>query len=344
MTRATCEAEMTATATPVTILGGFLGAGKTTLLKRILSDPQGVRFGVLVNDFGAIDIDGELVVEASGEQISLANGCVCCTIRDDLVTALRTLLDREPAPERIVIETSGVSRPLSVADAVLSPELSDRAVLDGLFCLVDVAGFKDLDFAATELALDQTSGADLVILNKADLATPDEIAAVAATLRGPMPRVRTLETSFAELPHAVLFGVDPLTAARPSPSRSGHGHHHAGHDHNHHQSGHDHEAAPHDHGQEFEAWSWRTERPVDLDRLRAAVPKLPPSLLRAKGILRTEDAGEGRTVFQLVGKRSSFEREAVPAPWESAIVAIGRRGTFDPARLTEILDSCRGDG
>src|SRR5690606_8937754 len=103
---------------PVTILTGFLGAGKTTLLKRILSDPQGTRFGVLVNDFGSINIDAELVVEAGADQISLANGCICCSIKDDLVAAAERLLASEPRADHVVVETSGVSRPLAVIDAL----------------------------------------------------------------------------------------------------------------------------------------------------------------------------------------------------------------------------------
>ncbi len=142
---------------PVTVLAGFLGAGKTTLLKRILEDPQGVRYGVLVNDFGAINIDAELVVETGAGQVSLANGCICCTIRDDLVEAIGRLLALDPAPEHLLIETSGVSRPIAVVDAVMDPSLGGRAGIDGVFCLVDAAGFASLDFAATELAIEQAS-------------------------------------------------------------------------------------------------------------------------------------------------------------------------------------------
>ena len=131
--------------TPVTILSGFLGAGKTTLLRRILTDPRGVRYGVLVNDFGAINIDAALVASTSADQVSLENGCICCTIRDDLVEAIGGLLALDPAPAHLVIEASGVSRPIAVIDAVLDPKLEGNLAVDGVFCLIDAAGFRSLD-------------------------------------------------------------------------------------------------------------------------------------------------------------------------------------------------------
>jgi len=113
---------------PVTVICGFLGAGKTTLLKRILENPEGRRFAVLVNDFGSINIDAALVVETGADQVALSNGCVCCSIRDDLVEALERTVSLAPPPDRIIIEASGVSRPLSILEALDQPELAGRLV------------------------------------------------------------------------------------------------------------------------------------------------------------------------------------------------------------------------
>jgi len=303
---------------PVTILTGFLGAGKTTLLTRILDQPEGVRFGVLVNDFGAINIDAELIVETGADQVSLANGCVCCSIRDDLIGAVENLLKREPVPDRLIVEASGVSRPLAIADALENPPVGDRLAIDGIFCLIDADNFQRLDFAATELALDQALGSDLVAINKCDLADEQTIAAVETTLRGPMPALRLLRTSFADIPHSLL--LDP-EHARPHTAN----HHH--HD--------------HDHADTFMSWSWRSTEPLDLMAFRAAMRALPTDLLRAKGVLAFADRPNERAIFQLVGKRKELKLEPVPPPAESTLVAIARAGAFDPDALTALLDSCR---
>jgi G3E family GTPase len=323
---------------PVTVLTGFLGAGKTTLLKRILSDPQGTRFGVLVNDFGAINIDAELVVEAGADQISLANGCICCSIKDDLVAAADRLLSAAPRPDHIVIETSGVSRPLAVVDALLDNNLGGRVKLDSIYCLVDATGFLQLDFAATELAIDQAACADIVLLNKCDIASPEDIDAAETTLLGPMPNARILRTRFADVPREVLFsgsalrgeGLERARSRNAGPERDGREHGHR----------HDHE---HDHGEEFEGWSWQGTASLDYGKFRQAMRQFPAGVLRAKGILRLSGNREGRGVFHLVGKRSSLEVERDTPPAASMVVAIGRRGAFDPAALTRLIEGCVSD-
>lgn len=326
---------------PVTILAGFLGAGKTTLLKRILSDPQGVRFGVLVNDFGAINIDAELVVETGADQVSLANGCICCTIKDDLVEAAQRLLDNAPVPDHIIIETSGVSRPLAVVDALLDDALKDRIKLEAIYCLVDATGFLDLDFAATELAIDQAICADIILLNKCDVADEANIAAAESTLSGPMPNVRIVRTRFAEVPRDLLFGGGLTTdnertfaQARERQKVAHPGHDHAHHDHD----GDDHHHHD-DHGSEYESWSWQSAAPLDRVKFRSMMQTFPVEILRAKGVLHFTD-GKDRGVFHLVGRRVTLEDEALPAPAISQLVAIGRRGAFDPKQLERMCTAC----
>jgi G3E family GTPase len=328
---------------PVTILTGFLGAGKTTLLRRLLRDPQGQRFGVLVNDFGVVNVDADLVVEASAGRVTLENGCVCCSIQGDLVGALATLLEgTSPAdrpgrpdrpdrpgppdrPDRIVIEASGVSRPLPIAAVLETEALAGRAALDGIFCLVDALSFGDLDFEATELALDQVAGSDLAVLTKTDIAPADRTAAVERALADALPRLRLIRASHGDVPRAVLFGPDAIRAAE----RQGGAAHHHHHDHA-------------DHGAEFAAWHWQSPAALDPRRLRAALRALPTGLLRAKGVIRPSD-GDGRIVVQIVGKRLEMVCEDTAPPAESALVAIGRSGSFDPTALDALIDACAAE-
>ena len=160
---------------PVTILTGFLGAGKTTLLNRILTSDHGLRVGVLVNDFGAINIDADLVVDVNDEMISLANGCVCCQIRDDLVEAVDRLMSTDHPPEYIVLEASGVADPLSIWVTFNDAAHGDKIRLDSVTCIVDAdQAFAHLEDAPglAMLKLQQIGTADLAILNKVDLAGP----------------------------------------------------------------------------------------------------------------------------------------------------------------------------
>lgn len=298
---------------PVTVLTGFLGAGKTTLLQRILSDPQGVRFGVLVNDFGAINIDADLVAETGSDRVSLSNGCVCCSIRDDLLAAVSGLLEGPAPPDRLVIEASGVSRPLAITDAL---EGEARVAVDGVFCLIDSAGFEALDYADTELAMDQAFGSDIALLNKADLVDAATLARIDATLRSAMPRLRTTPTTHGAVPRALLFDPEPR-----GPAAAGH-HHHDHHGHHH-----------HDHAAEFESWSQVSAAPLSETAFREALAALPDGLLRAKGLL---DLDGRRAVFHLVGKRRTITIEPGPPPAESRIVAIARAGMLDRAALQRL--------
>lgn len=154
---------------PITVLSGFLGAGKTTLLNRILNADHGLRIAVLVNDFGAINIDAQLVVGVSdGEMVNLANGCICCTIRDDLLREVLRLLDLPIPPEYIIVETSGVSDPLSVAQTFQLPALRERLFLDSIIAVMDAEQFSELKGKNALLAYEQLTVADIIVINKVD--------------------------------------------------------------------------------------------------------------------------------------------------------------------------------
>lgn len=306
---------------PVTLLTGFLGAGKTTLLNRILSGGHGLRVAVLVNDFGAVNVDAELVATAESETIGLANGCVCCSIQGELVAAVRGLLNRPERPEHILLEASGVSDPAAIAATLAVGGLAGETRIDGILCVVDAAEF----FAAPEqmaLKTAQVAMADLILLNKADLAEPAQLERIRGWIRRYAVRPRILETVRCELPLELL--LDRLHPDQPQlPGiRIGAG-------------------QPHAHPQAFATWSFESDRPLALERLRAAIRSLPEGVYRAKGICHIAEEPERRAVVQVVGSRGelTFEGRWEGNPPRSRILAIGAPG-MDTGELQRRFEAC----
>jgi G3E family GTPase len=307
--------------TPVTVLTGFLGSGKTTLLNHILAHAEGRRIAVLVNDFGAINIDARLIVSVDDDRIALSNGCICCTIRDDLVGALLKLLTESPGPEHVIIEASGVSEPMGIAETLFQPELEPFIAIDAMIAICDVANYATLDFDNSEMVLRQVAVADIVLLNKVDLATPTAVEAARADMSLAAPHARLIESEHARLPMVLLFGPRPAHVRLSAQQLTNHHHD--------------------DHSARFESWSWTHDQPLQLDAFMRFVKELPTSIYRAKGILRLAEEPDQEAVFQLVGKRSEISKGA---PWSgspsSAIVFIGRRGASRIDDLRAKLDAC----
>ena len=319
---------------PVTILTGFLGAGKTTLLNRILNGNHGLRVAVLVNDFGAINIDAELVVGVESNVISLANGCICCTIRDDLIAAVTEAIDRPEKPECVLLEASGVAEPSSIAMTFNGTSFRDRIRLDSILCVVDA----EQVFAAPEteeLKLFQMACADMVILNKVDLVDRDQIDIIKAWLDSRFHRYRLVEAIQADVPLPIL-----LSAGRFGPGRLDGGAHLEKEiwtdPHCHHELHH------HDYSKIFSTWSYETDRPLSLEALREKASQLPTNIYRAKGVIYTADAPERRAVLQVVGRRVeiSLEDEWRGGPPRTQIVAIGAPGAIDGQALRAQFDGC----
>jgi G3E family GTPase len=320
---------------PITVLTGFLGAGKTTLLNRILNGNHGLRVAVLVNDFGSINIDADLVVGVESDVVSLANGCVCCSIRDDLVAAVMATIERPERPEYIVLEASGVADPAGIFVTFNDPKLRGRIRLDSVTCVVDA----EQVFAHPEcpelmqLKLRQIAFADLTILNKVDLAGPAQVRKVKDWLDEHFHRYRLIEAERCDVPLDVLLSGGRLEPARLEATCRHHDRHGCT------DTGCDHH---HDHSDVFGTWSYETDRPLSLEELRAVASKLPAAVYRAKGVIYSADAPGRRAALHVVGKRVDVTLlngwgEQVPG---TRIVMIGAKTGIDWEATRQRLEQC----
>lgn len=314
-------------AVPLTLLTGFLGAGKTTLVNRALDGGLGGPVGVLVNDFGALDIDRALITGESEGVLSLENGCICCSLRDDLVGAVMRLLQRPDAPRRVLLEASGIADPAPIAATFLAPAFRHRLRLDGIVCVVD-AEQALADPELVPLQLRQIGFSDLVLLNKADLAGPARVREVATRIRQDYSGVRLIETVRCDVPAEILFSW-PAPSGGPSTAL-------------------DHVAratAEEAHAALFDSCSFESDEAYSADALHELARRLPPSIYRAKGILRLAGRNglpDRRGVLQIVGRRAdlSSDRAWQPADGPSRLVFIGAAGRLQDDRLAAIVRNC----
>ncbi|RSZ47576.1 MULTISPECIES: CobW family GTP-binding protein [unclassified Variovorax] len=307
---------------PFTVIGGFLGAGKTTLLNRWLREAKGLRMAVLVNDFGALNIDADLIAATHGDTTALTNGCVCCQIGDDLGRALVDVIEAKTPFDAVVIEASGVSDPWRIAQiGMAAPELS----LEGVVVLVDasVAARQSADPLLADTLARQLKSADLVVVNKADIATADALAAAKTWVAATAPGTPCIETVESALPLALLSGL-PHSAVAPHACDPG-----CDHDH----------GSP-DHGAIFQTWSAEPEAVIPAAALRAWLREMPPGVLRLKGLLRTGRSADGDewSEVQYAGRHGSLRKAAPPAGQARAgVVAIGLHRQLPEKKLKEFF-------
>jgi G3E family GTPase len=330
------EQKPTASSIPVMILTGFLGAGKTSLLNHLLHADHNMRVAVLENDFGSINIDSQMVVGVEDDMISLANGCICCTIRGDLLEAVLKLLDRQPPPEYIIIETSGVADPAGVASTFLLPQVQPYLHIDSILTVFDAEqGGDRLERELFFLAMDQIGVADIVVINKTDLVSAERLAAVKSWVREIVPRARLIETTHGRVPPALVLGAGTYDLRQLDQRTPRDVHvHEAG-------ASVDHAHPEPDHSLVFETWSWVSDQPLALKPLRRVVENLPLSIFRAKGFVWLADAPDRRALLQVVGKRVTL---TFGEPWGSQtpitqIVVIGEHGGVDAADLQTRFDA-----
>jgi len=344
---------MTAPATPgkipVTVLTGYLGAGKTTLLNRILSEPHGKKYAVIVNEFGEIGIDNELVVNADEEVFEMNNGCICCTVRGDLVRIIDGLMRRKGRFDAIIVETTGLADPAPVAQTFFVDEqVGTKTKLDAVVTVADAKWLKDRLKDAPE-AKNQIAFADVILLNKTDLVAPEDLRELEAHIRGLNPYARLHRTERArvaldEVLGRNAFDLDRILDLEPAFLEADeHDHDHDydhGDDADHHHGG----GLKHYHDEEMQSVSLKTDRPLDPDKFFPWVQDLVavegPNILRCKGILSFKDDPE-RFVFQGVHMILDGDHQR---PWgadeerSSRIIFIGRN--LPEEKMREGFESC----
>ena len=335
---------------PVTVLTGYLGAGKTTLLNRILSEPHGKKYAVIVNEFGEIGIDNDIIVGADEEVFEMNNGCICCTVRGDLMRILGGLMRRKGNFDGIIVETTGLADPAPVAQTFFMDENVGRQTrLDAVVTVADAKWLNDRLKDAPE-AKNQIAFADVILINKTDLVSPAELSEVEARIRAINPYARLHKTERAKIPlHEVLgrnaFDLDRILDIEPAfLEGNGHDHEHGDHDHGHDGDGHDHGGLKHYHDEEMQSIALKSDKPLDADKffpwVEDLVQKEGPSILRSKGILSFK-GDDQRFVFQGVHMILDGDHQR---PWnkdekrQSRIVFIGRN--LPEKKIAEGFESC----
>ncbi len=344
---------------PVTIITGFLGSGKTTLLNYILSNQQGLKTAVLVNEFGEIGIDNELIISTDddGSMVELSNGCICCTINNDLVEAVYKVLERQDAIDYLVVETTGLADPLPVALTFLGTELRDMTRLDSIITVVDAENYS-LDLFNSEAAYAQIAYGDIILLNKADLVDEADLDALEVRIRDIKQGSRILRTVKGQVPLPMLLSVGLFESDKyydPEAKVHEHGHDHDHHDH--HDHDHDHSACDHDHGHcthdhdhdhhhhsnhlendGFTSVSIQSDKPFDIKKFQYFLDnQLPENVFRAKGILWFNESPK-RHIFHLSGKRFSLEDDDWKGEPKNQLVLIGQ--DLEHEKLRSQIEAC----
>ena len=305
---------------PVTIVTGFLGSGKTTLVNHLLATQHGLKIAVMVNEIGEIGIDHDLIISTGEDMLELSNGCICCSINNDLVDAIARVLQRGETLDHLILETTGLADPLPVALTFLRPEFRGRVRLDSIVTTADAANFS-LDLFESEPARNQLRYGDIILLNKGDLVGEAALDDVERKIRTIKDEARIIRTTRSDVPLALIMGLGLFEEG------SVQSHDHGDHD------GHDHLA-----NDGFTSMSFVSDQPFALQRFQDFLDKqLSASVFRGKGILWFAES-ERRFVFHLVGGRFSLDEGPWTGPRQNRLVLIGRE--LDSTSIRQGLEEC----
>ena len=316
---------------PITIISGFLGSGKTTLLNHILKNQVGIKTAVLVNEFGEIGIDNELIIKTAEDMIELNNGCICCTINGELLNTVSKILDRPEKIDYLIVETTGLADPLPVAMTFAGGDLREKVRLDSIITIIDADNF-DFDLENSSVAYSQILYGDILLLNKCDLVTDTHLKKIEQYINGIKKEPRILrsinsEVGLQTIMSVGLFETDTFQFKEKMISN---------------QDSHDHSSHSHDlinNIEGFTSISFETNEPFSLRKFQNFLDnQISQNVFRAKGILWFMES-ERKHIFHLSGKRFSLD----DCEWENEksnkIVLIGK--DLDHQTIKNQLDCCR---
>lgn len=307
---------------PIVTIGGFLGAGKTTLVNHILQSPDQGRTVVFVNDFGAINIDYSQIETVEADRVSLKNGCVCCSLNDDFVASVANFAKQDEPPDLVVVEASGVADPRALDASLDALEGAGLTQLDSRVYVVDADNFHRFDFEDTEQIIDHAAASDLIILNKTDVATDQQIANIDRVLAEAAPYSRLLKANHCAVETELLMGLN----TRKNLERT--------------DKNRDASLGAGSHNDKYTQWSFETDCVLDRAAFDAFAASLPAVCMRAKGFLRFSGSEDKVFVFNLVGHRATLEQSHKPVTGsKSQIVAIGAKGILVPDDISQKFET-----
>jgi G3E family GTPase len=311
---------------PVTIITGFLGSGKTTLLNHILNNQQGLKTAVLVNEFGEIGIDNELIVSTGENMVELNNGCICCTINNDLVDAVYKVLERQENLDYLVVETTGLADPLPVALTFLGTELRDLTRLDSIITVVDAANYS-LDLFNSEAAYSQIAYGDVIVLNKADLVDEATLNELERKINEVKEGARIIRATRSQVPLPLILSVGLFESDKYFDTVVDE---HDHHDHHHHSD--------HLENDGFTSISFQSDKPFSIRKFQYFLDnQLPSNIFRAKGIMWFDESPK-RHIFHLCGKRFTLDDDEWKGKLKNQLVLIGQN--LDREALITQLENC----
>ena len=337
---------------PVTIISGFLGSGKTTLLNHILKNQVGIKTAVLVNEFGEIGIDNDLIIEGSEDMIELNNGCICCSINGELLNTVSKVLERAEKLDYLIVETTGLADPLPVAMTFAAGDLREKVRLDSIITVIDGENF-DFEINNTSVAYSQILYGDILLLNKSDLVNEKQLKKIEEFINKIKKEPRILRSTNSEVAlHTImsvgLFKTDTFefeknkkNIEQNSNDHSSHSHDHSSHSHDHSSHSHDHSSHSHDLNniEGFTSVSYETFEPFSLRKFQYFLDnQISQNVFRAKGILWFMES-DRKHIFHLSGKRFSLDDEEWTKEKSNKIVLIGKN--LDHQTIKNQLSSCR---